>query len=479
MKKHLLFLILTISLFACSEDNTTAPSDQIIADDYGQEKYLSDKVPQHLLDKLNDDIELSIADKYEADQVSFNYVHYKNKKYSLEEMYDDNYLLDVYFGEGTHIGIYDDKIFLFNTLEELEDFGENVEEKINQLYPATKSALDPNNFVWAYELRFYEHANYSGAQYHTWKNMYDGLEKVGVVLPTSMWYKVSSSKIYMSNQSLDYVVDQSCTLIGYNTDYFSFKIVDGYAGLSHGNFHISNYANLMNYYSQNGHMILAGGTNSNGYAYGNTAHTNQTDKLIAFSVNTHVASDGVDETLTVANTLASFTPDLEGGLAFIQFLYESAVGQNSDDIVSIASNVKFKSVSDGRYLVQEGYDLAMRNENEMNTFYANAFYLIPSDLDADGFEGVGFHEFRAANSYTVAAGSTIFGTYVNATGNSSGNDNEKWMVMRHDKWYWGQPEYRIINAVSGEAIHWGNSSQVYMSHRNPLRDQYERFHMEY
>lgn len=478
--KKFLFLILTISLFACSDDTSNIVEDAIYVDGYKKEKYLNEQIPQHILDKMMSDTPLSNEDKHESDEINLGNIHYKGNTYTIDELYDDRRLMEVYFGEETYTGVYDDQVFLFETLKELEDFGNNLEKNIEPLY-ADRNWWE-GNFQWLYECRFYEHANYSGAQIHLWKHMTTGTENIGVVLPSNWWYRVSSSKTSVWNLSSLQVVNQKLTLIGLNSDRFYFNLVSGNSGQNYGWVNIKHYGNFQTFNpsstgtSSNVDVIMGGGLES-ASGWGESTHSNQNDKLVAFTVSTFLASDNGDvgDFVSVLSQMASYTPDLAGATALLADLVNLIVSDQVDgEILSMSGGFKFRRPHTSRHLSKVGDDLKMRYTNQVSWANYN-WFLVPGRLtNHPNFEG--FHDFRSSDNLAVDQ----------HTGNQSNvylhtphnGDNQKWMILKYKKWNWSRSEYKIMNAHTGKAIHWADNNDVYMDFANPTRDYHERFWMD-
>lgn len=487
-KLHFIFYILILSqiLTSCSDDkfNKEDVPETVYANYHEKEKHLSDLIPQYILDKLEAGESLTKEDRYNVDNVSYTKVHYNGINYTTEEMYESDYLYEKYMSKETFSGIYNNHIILFDSEKELEDFEENPEGILQMITPDYSRNWWTGDFNWRFLQSFAEHTNFDGARLSFQRYFSNGAQNVGIVLPTNWWYRVSSSLTRTDNSSFFRVIDQKVSFIGHNTDRFYFNLVDGNSGQREAYLEIDDYRKFTTFDIQEKDQIVAGTSGSS--HFGVSSHSNQNDKLIAFTLSTHLASDSdeLSKKITILSYLNSFTNALTAALggnpsAAFQIILNmfSEINNNNveGEIVSLSGNFKIRKPNSNKYLVIDPSD---PTEMKMRDNYSShQWFLIPDNIEEFG-DFPGFHNFRAQNGYTVDQHETSqSNVFLSPFPNQEGN-RRKWIILQYNKWYWHKPEYKIMNVQTGQAIHWDDNNSVYMSTASPTRDPYERFHLE-
>ncbi len=190
MKKfNFLFLVLFLLFFnSCqlnemveAQEEPQEISDQTDSrDDFSG--YINSTIPKDILTKLKNNIETSLLDKKRADKASFNKVIYKNKFYSIEEMYNNVELISKYFDASTSTYVKGKNIYLFNSVKELNNF-------------TNSNVIEVNLSNWEFRIRFWEHTNFRGAVLDYGKKSFAfRIKGFGSILPSNWWNRASSIK---------------------------------------------------------------------------------------------------------------------------------------------------------------------------------------------------------------------------------------------------------------------------------------------
>ncbi len=380
-------------------------------------------VPQDVLNKLQRGEELTSEEKINIDKVSFERITYNNQSYSIDEAHADEGLKEVYFDKNTITLIVEKDIYLFDTEEEMEIFQVQLNTKIN------------NSGSVRFKARFWEHTNFNGASLY-YQVSSTTVNRIGFMLPSNWQNRTSSVKIWDA-----YIINR------HPTTELKYKMIanDGRT-ITYPISYSSNYMQFSNFF--------------NLYPLDDVWQWNAdyNDRIIAFSI-------GIGSINSVYLTGGNNIFSLEG---FVNFV----IDQSLAGLQTALGGILFGTGNDDGTIVEAPHDVMMfqsvdywENRIKIRSETDNTVYIegIPSGTNRDEWiaTNVVNHGVPQPLYHLMSARSN---KVMDECGNCPANDrkifqwtyngghNQHWVFVKYDRWWWSQPEYKIVNVWSGNHL---------------------------